>query len=335
MQVSFVIPLYNCLSLTQTMVASLQATLPANLAHEIILVDDGSTDGTRDWLATLRAPFRVVLNERNFGYAISNNRGATLARGRFVALLNNDLVLLPRWLEPMLEAHAQLGARAGIVGNLQLDARTGALDHAGIVMNLKAKPEHARALPSRPARDRLDLAFVPAVTGACLLIERELWQKLGGFDETFINGGEDVDLCFRARAAGRDTVVALRSVVRHHVSSSVGRKRHDEMNSFRLAQRWRREFIAAAVRPWIDTYVCTALSEPRADEHLLTLHALAYAAGVVAKPPAETLARLEASLAHEFDRWNTMFAPDSKSSAPASAPPPPLTAARSQTASVI
>ena len=61
MQVSFVIPLFNCLPLTQAMVASLQATVPADVEYEIILVDDSSTDGTRAWLATLGSPCRVEI----------------------------------------------------------------------------------------------------------------------------------------------------------------------------------------------------------------------------------------------------------------------------------
>ena len=123
MLVSFVIPLYNCLPLTQAMLASLQATLPAGLAHEILFVDDGSTDGTRDWLHAfppLRSPpFRLLLNEHNLGFAVGNNRAAAIARGRFLALLNNDLVLTPGWLEPMLAAHAGLRDRAGLIGNVQ------------------------------------------------------------------------------------------------------------------------------------------------------------------------------------------------------------------------
>jgi hypothetical protein len=146
-QVSFIIPLYNCLPLTQAMVASLRATLPRDLACEIILVDDGSTDGTRVWLGTLAAPFRPVFNEGNLGYAAANNRGAEIARGEFLALLNNDLVLTPGWLEPMLALHRRLGPRAGLIGNVQRAVRTGAVDHAGIFINAKGKPEHERLLP--------------------------------------------------------------------------------------------------------------------------------------------------------------------------------------------
>jgi O-antigen biosynthesis protein len=201
MQVSFIIPLFNCLALTRACVETLQATLPAGLSHEIILVDDGSTDGTREWLATLTSPFRVVLNERNLGYAIANNRGAGVAQGEFLALLNNDLILLPQWLQPMIQAHRRLGHQAGVIGNVQLDAVSDVVDHAGIVINRQGKPVHDRRPPSRLSRAFCGMRRVPAVTGACLLITRALWQQLGGFDEAYINGGEDIELCFQARAA--------------------------------------------------------------------------------------------------------------------------------------
>jgi O-antigen biosynthesis protein len=308
-RVSFIIPLYNCLLLTQAMLASLRATVPPGLAHEIIFVDDGSTDGTRSWLESLGSEpaIRVLLNERNLGYAAANNCAAALARGEFLVLLNNDLVLLPRWLEPMLSARAALGPRAGIVGNIQLDARTGAVDHAGIVINLQGKPEHARTLPTLPFRLFRPIRRTPAVTGACLLIARTLWQQLGGFDEAFVNGGEDVDLCYRARAAGRDTVVALRSVIRHHVSSSAGRKLHDEENSYRLALKWGDAFIADGLLPWCRDYIRRAFVSPLSAEHLLTRRALLHATGLRTHPPPEAAASLRAAQAREFVRWEKIL----------------------------
>lgn len=306
--VSFIVPLFNCLPLTQAMVASLQATLPGGLSHEIVLVDDGSTDGTRAWLATLGEPFRVVLNERNLGFARANNRGAAVARGELLVLLNNDLVLLPRWFEPMRAAHRSLGLRAGVVGNLQLDAKTGLLDHVGIVFNLKAKPEHDRQPPTRFARWFAFVRRVPAVTAACALISAELWRQLGGFDEAYVNGGEDVDLCFRARAAGRINAVALRSVVRHHVSASAGRKLRDEANSERLARRWRSDFVRCAARLWCREYVSAIVPEPRDYDPAFARRVALHAASLTRTPPPEAVAALNAALDLEFVRWESLGA---------------------------
>ena len=311
MQVSFIIPLFNNLALTRACVASLQATLPAGLSHEIIFVDDGSTDDTRSWLATLTPPFRVILNDRNRGYAAANNRAIAIARGDFLALLNNDLVLLPHWLEPMLGAHRALADRAGLIGNIQLDARTGALDHAGIVVNPQAKPVHDRSLPSAFSRFRSTIRSVPAVTAACVLVERALWQHLGGFDEGYINGGEDVDLCFRARALGRTNAVALGSVVRHHVSASAGRKLRDEENSYRLARRWRHEFAtdAGAIHAWCRDHYEKILRDPRDQDRGLALRTFLFLHGFTRTPPPAAPAALAAALAREFARWEAMFPP--------------------------
>jgi GT2 family glycosyltransferase len=95
-KVSFIIPLFNHLAQTQAMLASLQATIPAGMAHEIILIDDFSTDGTRAWLATLADPhIKTLLNPHNLGFAKANNRAASVASGEVLALLNNDLVFRP------------------------------------------------------------------------------------------------------------------------------------------------------------------------------------------------------------------------------------------------
>ena len=310
MQVSFVIPLLNNLALTRACVESLLATMPRGLAYEIILVDDGSTDGTRAWLATLPPSFRVILNERNLGYAVANNRAVALAQGKYLALLNSDLVLLSHWLDRMLSAHRSLGARAGLVGNVQHHFRTGEVDHTGIIINRYGKPEHDRTPPSRVVTFFRPVRRVPAVTGACLLLDRAVWDKLGGFDEAYVNGGEDIELCFRARAAGLVNAVALRSVVRHHVSPSIGRKLHDEKNSFLLTRRWHREFVAAAdlaTRAWCRDYLTSIELDPRLADPVLARRAWFYAHRLSPTPPPEAVADLETALDREFTRWEKMF----------------------------
>jgi O-antigen biosynthesis protein len=245
-RISVITPLFNCLEHTQAMVEGLRGTIPAGVSHEVILIDDGSTDGTREWLAGLGDPFRVILNDRNLGYGAATNRGAAVARGEIFALLNNDLVLREGWIEPMLGALSSLGERAGLVGNVQLNASTRAVDHAGIQINLKGKPEHIRHLPGTAMAILSPVRKVPAVTGACVLVRASAWRLLGGFDEAYVNGCEDVDLCLRAREAGLENVVALRSRVLHHVSASPGRKLRDEQNSRRLVLRWRRKLGSEA-----------------------------------------------------------------------------------------
>ena len=245
-QVSFILPLYNQLAHTRACLDSLRATVPAELAHEIILVDDGSTDDTRDFLRELAPPHVVLLNDRNRGYAAANNRGARVAQGEFLALLNNDLVLTPGWLQPMLAAFARV-PRAGVVGNLQLNATTGALDHAGVVFRDGGYPVHVRTDPDDFAV--AGLAEFPAVTAACCLVRRDWFLRAGGFDEGYLNGFEDTDLCLRAREDGLINLVALDSVVRHHISASPGRGAHEFRNARRFLARWAPR-TAALEREW-------------------------------------------------------------------------------------
>ena len=320
MHVSFVVPLFNCLPLTRAMVASLQATIPAGTVFEIILVDDGSTDGTREWLATLAAPFRVLLNERNRGYAATCNRGAAAARGRTLVFLNNDLVLTRRWLEPMLSAHRRLGSRAGLIGNVQFDARSGLLNHSGISFNYKGKPEHRGRLFTDFLRFAFPLRRTDALTGACFLAGRGLWDELGGFDEGYLNGCEDVDLCLRAEAAGRINAVALRSRILHHISMAPGRKDRDEANTHRFTLIWRDRLVELALPDWCRHHFETFLPEPRKyPDPDMAWQIFLFLAGLRRRPPRAAIPGVRAAIEFEIARWERMFG---DRAAPGGRPPP-------------
>jgi GT2 family glycosyltransferase len=233
--VSAVVPLFNNVELSAAMVESLRRTLPDGPACEIILVDDYSSDGTRAWLETLRGKpgIRIFLNEKNLGFAATSNRGAREARGQYLALLNNDLLMEAGWLEPMLAVFEHKGERAGIVGNLQYRVEDGTLDHAGICLSRNAKLEHMKEA------GKVDERRVLAVTGACVLLRTRDFFELGGFDEAFRNGAEDVDLCLKLDRHGKTAWVACRSRVMHHVGASRGRvSSNDERNSRLLFARW-------------------------------------------------------------------------------------------------
>lgn len=247
-KISFVVPLFNHLAETREMLASLQASLPAGLDCEIVLVDDGSTDGTREWLATLGdSPVKTLFNSSNLGYAKSNNVAARAATGEILALLNNDLLLAPGWLEPMLAVLENPLLNAGMVGNVQFSVREDSLDHAGVCVTPQGKIEHIHSLPS-PKPDYIR-AF--AVTGACCLITKAAFERAGGFDEAYVNGGEDVDLCLKLRQQGKYIYVATGSAIRHHVSLSRDRQDpQNERNSRRIYTKWRREIKNELARQW-------------------------------------------------------------------------------------
>jgi len=301
MLVSFIIPLYNGLALTQECLRTLRATLPPGLRHEIILVDDGSTDGTRDWLRSLPPPGRALLNETNLGFAGTCNRGAAAATGKFLIFLNNDLVLLPGWLEPMLSAARSLGYRTGLVGNLQYRVDDGTLDHAGIQVTAAAKLEHLRTVP--PGAAKWYEAF--AVTAACCLIRRAVFQEAGGFDPAYRNGGEDIDLALTLRARGYRNVVVPGSAVRHHVSAARGpTSARDEANSRRLFQRWPAELAAAVATAW-------AGAAPLAPTEYLSPATRRmdrrHLAGWRSRPSARAQLLARWQIAREHRRWQALF----------------------------
>ena len=307
MQVSFIIPLFNRLDLTREMLATLPPSLPVGLAYEILFVDDGSTDGTREWLATLPLPVRVILNESNAGYAAANNRGAAFAQGDLLVFLNNDLRFAPGWLEPMLHAHQVLGPKAGIIGNIQRRIANHEVDHVGISFDIQGKPAHDRTPPTPRERCRFVLRLSPAVTGACILLSSGLWRELGGFDESYVNGCEDVDLCLRALRLGRHNGVALKSEILHHVSASPGRKLRDEANTCRLLLRWRPEIVRIAATVWFRRYYERGIRDPlEFRDDWLALSSVAFHLSLYKHPPIEAVAAVQNAIDIEFDRWREL-----------------------------
>ena len=117
-----------------------------------------------------------------------------------------------------------------------------------------------------------------------------------------MNGCEDVDLCLRATAAGRRNAVALRSVIGHHISSSPGRKRRDEANTQRLAQRWRATLVRLAVPAWCRDYLSgDPITLPDQALARQCLWFLASSSGDDRPPGA--CAGVQATLEPELQRW--------------------------------
>lgn len=258
MDVSFIIPVYNHLDLTVECLRSLQETVEG-VDYEVILVNDGSDSETAAGLRELATgQIRLIENPGNCGYAHSNNHGALEAKGKILFLLNNDLVLLPGWFEPMYAAF-QKRPKLGLCGNVQLNATTSEIDHAGAYVAANGTIEHRReqnkSVFGTPSYSRFHFA-----TGACCAIKRELYLKVGGLDEAFINGGEDADLCLRLKVSGYQICISNRSIIKHHVSAT--RKEtslNDERNSRLLQRRWAEQLASLSAAEWPDKVVSDAL----------------------------------------------------------------------------
>lgn len=251
-RVSFICSLYNCLELTQAMLDSLESTVSLDDC-EVVLIDDCSTDGTREFLSQLenRPRFRILLNENNLGFAASNNRAARAASAPTLVFINNDLVFTRDWLEPMLECLEAL-PDAGAAGNVQRNLATGLVDHAGIFFDLEGMPTHAHKNRRHPPRGKW--IERNAITAACLAIRRETFESVGGFDEAYRNGFEDVDLCMKLRQNGLRLYVALTSVIGHHISVSPGRNVNNEANTEVFRERWSEFATPFGKKEWAREY---------------------------------------------------------------------------------
>ncbi|NLW48833.1 MAG: glycosyltransferase family 2 protein, partial [Firmicutes bacterium] len=201
--VSIIIPFFNHIVDTKRCLKSIFESGIANGAYKykIILVDDFSSD-KYDFIEEQKLlPINLFLNEENLGFAKTCNNGAKEANGKYLIFLNNDTIALNGWLEQLLTVFEN-NSDVGVVGS-KLLYPDNSIQHAGVAFNDDNMPFHIyQHFPSSfPGVNQL--REFQAVTGACLMIERELFNYLGGFDEDYLNGLEDIDLCLRVRKAGK------------------------------------------------------------------------------------------------------------------------------------
>ena len=247
MVISFIIPVHNHLAISRGFLETFLCTQSLQNI-QIIFIDDASTDDTPYWLVSLNDKrVKVITNSSNFGYAKSNNLGVSQASGDILLLLNNDLEFDADWLKPMLAILESPNLNAGIVGNIQHRISDGSVDHVGFELTPQGKFVHKRKLP----QSSIEYSKVSAVTGACFAIRRSDFEAVGGFDESFLNGGEDIDLCFKVAALGKSIYVSHKSQIKHHIALSRDAKDHqNEKNSQLLFQKWRPQIKNELSKVW-------------------------------------------------------------------------------------
>ncbi|HEX3040678.1 MAG TPA: glycosyltransferase family 2 protein [Solirubrobacterales bacterium] len=249
---SVVVPVHGRAGLTERCLRLLLADLPAGC--EAIVVDDASEDRTPRMLDGFGEAIRALRLERNAGFAGACNAGAALARGEHLVFLNNDTEPQSGWLAALLDC-AEAHPEAAVVGAKLLHP-VGTVQHAGVVFGQDGYPHNLYAgFPAgHPAPNRK--RRLQAVTGACMLVRREAFERVGGFDEGFLNSMEDVDLCLRLGEAGREVRYTPAAVVTHLESATRGTGDF-EPSVARYRERWR----ARVYRDDLEIYAADGLIE--------------------------------------------------------------------------
>ncbi|MBI2948763.1 MAG: tetratricopeptide repeat protein [Verrucomicrobia bacterium] len=214
---SIIIPVFNQVAYTTACLEALFRNTPANLGLEIIVVDNGSADGTGDFLRRASAAERRLIPvslPKNMGFSHACNYGAKVARGRYLLFLNNDTVPQPNWLDHLLMTASRPEVAA--VGPKLLYPGSRKINHAGYVYNEKIQRFYS-------IYHRFDEDFhgvtkerdFQALLGACLLVKQGAFFAVGMFGEY---GGEDIDLCLKLRQQGLRIIYNPLSTVLHHGS---------------------------------------------------------------------------------------------------------------------
>lgn len=237
--VSIIVVSYNTCAMTLEAIRSTYAE--TTVPFEMIVVDNASPDGSAEAIATAFTPdthpnLRLMAETANHGFAKANNIAARHARGKYLLLLNPDTVVLDGAVDKLV-AFAEDLPRARIWGGRTLFGDRSLnptncwrrMSLWGLICQVLGVNSVLRSSELfNPegyggwARDRV--RAVDIVTGCFFLIERSLWEELGGFDLSYVMYAEEADLCLRARARGADPHVTPNAEIIHYAGAASGRK---------------------------------------------------------------------------------------------------------------
>lgn len=242
-EVSVVVPMFDNVLVTLACAVSV-LEVGSRRPFELVIADDCSPDARAELFGTIGGCVRHVRQATNLGFLRNCNRAAAETRGACLVFLNNDTLVLPGWLDALidlLDEHADVG----LVGSKLLNADATLQEAGGIFWRDGSAWNYGRGqepgLPEFNYRKEVDY-----VSGAAMALRRSVWDRLSGFDEAFAPAYcEDADLAFRVRAEGLSVVYQPRSEVFHLEGLSHGReigtgiKAFQTVNQRKLHERWR------------------------------------------------------------------------------------------------
>jgi len=238
---SVIIPTRDNVNHLRTCVESVrQKTSSRN--YEIVIIDNQSVEEeTKRYLGSLGGDsrIRIIQHDAEFNFSAMNNHAAQGARSNVLVFLNNDTeVIEPGWLEAMLELIQIPGV--GVVG-AKLLYPDDTIQHAGIVLWHCGTAGHLHSRLPRDEHGYFGMADsirnCSAVTAACMMVRRDVFESLGGFDTSYRTSYQDVDLCLRAQEADWRVVFTPFALLYHHESVSTGRRTSEQEEQL-FRKRW-------------------------------------------------------------------------------------------------
>jgi GT2 family glycosyltransferase len=248
-RVSVIVVTYNGRQYLADCLKSLHAQPLAATEAEVIVVDNASIDGTVEDIRQNNPWVKLIALPRNVGFAAGNNAGIAAARGRYIALLNNDAVAQPGWLSAMLTAIEQAPSIGGVASKICFRHDSALINSTGLLLYRDGRGGD-RGFRQRDVGqfDKPDDVFGPC--GAAALYRSEMLADVGGFDERLFMYYEDLDLAWRARRRGWRFVYEPGAVVHHVHCASAGEDSpffcfHVERN--RVLVNWKNQSLIIAL----------------------------------------------------------------------------------------
>ena len=240
--VSIIVPVFNQFEFTYRCLESIFRN-SGNIDFEIIIADDMSNDETSHAEKYFKN-VKVVRTNKNYGFLLNCNNAAKYSRGKYILFLNNDTYVQPNWLKPLVEL-IESDDTIGMVGSRLIYPDGRQQEAGGIIWNDASGWNFGRLDdPDKPEYNYVK--DVDYISGASLMIRKELWKRIGGFDERFAPAYcEDSDLAFEVRRLGYRVVYQPKSMVVHFEGVSNGTdtgsgvKHYQVVNKEKLFKKWK------------------------------------------------------------------------------------------------
>jgi GT2 family glycosyltransferase/lipopolysaccharide/colanic/teichoic acid biosynthesis glycosyltransferase len=243
LDLSIIIVNYNVKEFLQNLIHSIEKA-SLNLTKEIIIIDNASDDGSVDFIKEKFPQIKLIANSKNLGFGKANNIGLKQAAGKYILLINPDTLVAEDTFEKMIkffESNSEAGLAGCKIlnpdGSLQLACRR---SFPGPWTSFTKVTGLSSMFPNNKIFARYNLTYldenktyeVDAISGSFMMMRKEVYEKVGGFDEQFFMYGEDLDLCFRIQQSGFKVYYVHSTQIIHYKGESTKRSSLDETKVF-------------------------------------------------------------------------------------------------------